>query len=179
MHRNGVAIMMSELAEASLMEWEAINDRIIMARFYSKYIKVTVIHTYAPRLDAEDEDKELFYEQLQSIVEKVNKHDVLLITGCMNAKVGSSKDNRERVMGKHGTGIMKCNGERSIDFCQMNNFVIPGTIFSHKNIHKNTWTSPDEKTHNQIDHISVNQQFRRSILHTRVTRRADVASDHH
>ena len=52
--------MMSEHAEASLMEWEAINDRIIMARFYSKYIKVTVIHTSAPRLDAEDEDKELF-----------------------------------------------------------------------------------------------------------------------
>ena len=60
MHRNGVDIMMSEHAEASLMEWEAINDRIIMARFYSKYIKVTVIHTSAPRLDAEDEDKELF-----------------------------------------------------------------------------------------------------------------------
>ena len=76
--------MMSKLAEASLMEWQPINDRIIMARFYSKYIKLTVIHTYSPTLDAEDEDKELFYEQLQSIVETVYKHDLLLITGDMN-----------------------------------------------------------------------------------------------
>ena len=35
-----------------------------MAQFYSKYIKLTIIHTYAPTLDAEDEDKEVFYEQL-------------------------------------------------------------------------------------------------------------------
>ena len=60
MHQNGVAIMMSKHVEASLMEWQPINDGIIMARFYSKYIKLTVIHTYAPTLDAEDEDKELF-----------------------------------------------------------------------------------------------------------------------
>ena len=148
-------------------------------RFDSKYIKLTIIHTYAPTLDAEDEDKELFYEQLQSIVEKVNKDDHLTITGDINAKVGSSNHNRERVMAKHGAGILNSNGERLIDFCEMNNLVITGTIFPHKDIHKNTWTSSDGKTHNQIDHILVNQQFRRSILDTRVRQGADVASDHH
>ena len=49
-HRSGVARMMSKHAEASLMEWQPINDQIIMARFYSKYIKLTIIHTYAPTL---------------------------------------------------------------------------------------------------------------------------------
>ena len=43
----------------------------MMARFYSKYIKLTIIHTYT--LATEDEVKELFYKQLQSIVVKVNK----------------------------------------------------------------------------------------------------------
>ena len=75
-------------------------------------------------------------------MEKVNKHDLLLITGDMNAKVGSSNNNRDRVMGKHGTGIINSNGERLIDFCEINNSVITGTIFPHKGIHKNTWTSP-------------------------------------
>ena len=58
-------------------------------------------------------------------------NDLLLITGDMNAKVGSSNHNRERVMGKHGTGIMNINGERLIDFCEMNNLVITGTVFPH------------------------------------------------
>ena len=82
-------------------------------------------------------------------------------------------------MGKHGSGTMNSNGERLIDFCEMNNSVITGTIFPHKDIHKNTWTSPDGKAHNQIYHNLVNQQFRRSILDTRVRRGADVTSDHH
>ena len=64
--------MMSKHAEASLIEWQPIKDRMMMAWFYSKYIKLTITHTYAPTLEAEDEDKELSYEQLQSIVEKVN-----------------------------------------------------------------------------------------------------------
>ena len=51
-------------------------------------------------------------------MEKVNKHDLWLITGDMNAKVGSFNHNRERAMGKHGTGIMNSNGER------LNNLVI-------------------------------------------------------
>ena len=55
MECTGVGIMMSKHAEASLMEWQPINDQIIMARFHSKYIKLTIIHTYAPTLDAEDE----------------------------------------------------------------------------------------------------------------------------
>ena len=53
---------------------------------------------------------------------------------------------------------MNSNGERLIDFCKVNNLVITGTIFPHKDSHKNTWTSPDGKTYNQIDNILVNQQ---------------------
>ena len=121
MHRNGVAIMMSKLAESALLEWLPINNRIIKACFHSKFIKLTVIHVYVPTMDAEEDDKDQFYDQLLSVPEKVNKHDLLLITGDMNSKVGSSNQDSERVMGKHGTGTINSNGERLIELCEMNN----------------------------------------------------------
>jgi hypothetical protein len=58
-------------------------------------------------------------------------------------------------MGQEGVGNINENGELFADFCAQNDLVIEGTIYSHKTIHKTTWTSPDAQTKNQIDHITV------------------------
>ncbi|VDP33205.1 unnamed protein product [Schistosoma curassoni] len=44
--------------------------------------------------------------------------------------------------------------------------------------HKPTWVSPDHTTGNQIDHICINKQFRRSMEDMRI-KRTDIPSDHH
>ena len=59
-----------------------------------------------------------------------------------------------------------------------NGLVIGGAIFKHKRIHKVTWTSPGKKTLNQIDHVMINQKWRRSLLDVKSVRGADVGSDH-
>ena len=74
---------------------------------------------------------------------------------------------------------MNENGELFADFCFFNKLVIGGSVFPHMKVHKTTWVSPENKTENQIDHICKASKFRRSFLDVRVTRGADVASDHH
>ena len=102
-----------------------------------------------------------------------------LIMGDINAKVGTDNSNCEDVMGKHGCGNINDNGEWLVEFCLNNNCVIGGTIFPHKNIHKLTWKSPDCRTINQIDHVIINNKWRRSLLDVKVCRGADVNSDHY
>ena len=58
-HR-GVAFMLSKNAIRSLIDWTPVNERIIKARFYSKHIKLTMIHLYAPTEVADDDVKEEF-----------------------------------------------------------------------------------------------------------------------
>ena len=138
-HHRGVALIMNKQSLSTLMEWESINERLIKARFNSKYCKLTIIQCYAPTNDSEDELTRDRYEQLQAEVAKVPYHDMLLVMGDMNAKIGSHNTDRERAMGSQGCGTINNNGERLVNFCLNNNCVIDGTIFQHKDIHKLTW----------------------------------------
>ena len=98
--------------------------------------------------------------------------------GAINAKVGVDNTGREDHMAGNGIGTINENGELFADFCGLNNMIIGGTIFAHKDIHKYTWISPDRKTKNQIDHITINKKWRTSLLDVRAYRGADVGSDH-
>jgi hypothetical protein len=51
-------------------------------------------------------------------------------------------------------------------------------MVSHHNIHKCTLTSPDGKTHNQIDHVLEERQRHSNVLDVRSYREADCDTDH-
>ena len=142
-HREGVAIMMSKEAKKSMIEWTPISERLMVARFKSRYNKLSVMQCYAPTNDAKEETKDTFYQQLQKALDNMPSHDVLLVIGDLNAKVGRSNKGREKTMGKNGCGEMNENGERLADICGLNDLVIGGTIFVYKEIHKLTWISSD------------------------------------
>ena len=180
-HSGGVAILLSKYAQKSLRGWEPHGERIIMASFTTrnKNINMNIVQIYAPTNEASDENKDSFYSLLQGVIDKLPRKDLNIIMGDANAKVGQDNVGYEGIMGRNGLGQMNDNGERFANFCAFNSFVIGGSVFPHKRIHKATWVSPDGVTENQIDHFCISRRFRRSLEDVIVQRGADVGSDHH
>jgi len=100
LHHRGVAIVIPRRHEKTLIEWEPIIDRIIKARFESKFCKLTIIQVYAPTNETEDEAKDIFYETLQATMDKTPRHDMMIIIGDLNAKVGQDNIGKEVVNGE-------------------------------------------------------------------------------
>ena len=178
LHEEGVAIILRKGTEKCIIDWKPISSRLIKIRMRGKQINITIIQCYGPTNDSEDETKDLFYEQLEAEVKSVPLHDLMIIMGDLNAKVGQDNSGYERTMGTHGCGVKNENGERLVEFCSSNNLVIGGTLFPHREIHKLTWYSPNDRDRNQIDHLLINAKWRRSLLDVKVKRGADVGSDH-
>ena len=71
------------------------------------------------------------------------------------------------------------NGVRIVNFATSKNLVVKRTMFPHRNIRTFTWTSPDGKTHNQIDHILIDRRWHSCILDVRSFRRTDYDTAHY
>ena len=91
---------------------------MIPIHFQGKPFNITVVQVYAPTSNAEEAEVELFYEDLQDLLELTSKKYVLFIIGDWNANVGSQET--PGVIGKLGLGVQNEAGQRLIEFCQEN-----------------------------------------------------------
>ena len=70
--------------------WKAISKMTMTyVRLQGKSFNITVIQVYAPTSNTEEAEVELFYEDLQELLELPPKKGILFIIGECNAKVRS------------------------------------------------------------------------------------------
>jgi hypothetical protein len=113
----------------------------------------------APCEDKSDDVRESFYEELGRVF---NQFPVLL--GDLYAKVGRKNIFKPTIGNKSSHEISNDNGVRVVNVVTSKNVVIKSTMFSHRKIHKYTWTSPEGKTHNQTDHVLIDRRGHSSVL---------------
>ena len=128
--------------------------------------------------EAEEEENGEIYEKLEEEIRPTPRHDVLMVIGYLNARVGEDNTGSERAMGIQGFGCANNNGEGLSDVCVESRLFIGGALFMHRDIHKTTWRSPDQRTVSQIDHAIINQIWRRSLQDVTSNRGAVIGSGH-
>jgi len=84
---------------------------------------------------------------------------MIILLGDFNAKVGRENIFKLTFGNESLPQDSNDNGIRIVNSATSKNLVVKSTMFLHRNIHKYTWTSPDGKTHNQVDHILIDRRW--------------------
>ncbi|XP_033111864.1 craniofacial development protein 2-like [Anneissia japonica] len=139
---------------------------------------MTVISTYAPTLDSEEEIKDTFYASLDEVIRNISTLDKIALLGDFNARVGKNSSIWSGVIGKHGTGNMNANGLRLLSICAEHQLCFTNTMFQLLDKLKTTWMHPSSKKWHLLDYVIVRHRDIRDVQITRAMRSAECCTDH-
>ena len=177
-HEFGCGFVVNGKLKSAIIDFKPINKRMCSLRLKGKWFNLTLFSTHAPTEEANEDDKEEFYEILEQQYRTAHRHDVKIILGDFNAKLGK-EDHLRAVIGTHSLhDNTNDNGSRLAEFAVANNMVVKTTQFQRKNIHKVTWVSNDGITRNQIDHVLIDGRHSSNIIGAHSLRVAESDSDH-
>jgi endonuclease/exonuclease/phosphatase family metal-dependent hydrolase len=174
--QRGVALLLDKEVSERVSYICQHSDRILVVRIAAEPVDVVLIQVYMPTTDADDEEVESMYEQIEGFVRKEKGTDQVIIMGDWNAVVGEERDGK--VVGDFALGRRNERGQQLIDFCKRMGMVATNTWFSHEKRRRYTWKKPGDTERFQIDYILVKQRYRNSVTNSRAYPGADANSDH-
>ena len=176
-----------------------ISDRIILLRMeMPANMTMTLICAYAPQAERDEDFKEKFYDQLQSVYKKYESGGPTLIMADFNARVQTATSEEEAtVIGQHTflkrdadpwneRETVQQNRQMFMEMCLGNQLKVANTCY-RKQEHKlvtyrkvgTTRADPlGRRTHEQIDYILVPSRWKNGVIDCEADNNANIDSDH-
>ena len=99
----------------------------------SDSFNITVVQAYAPTTDYSDDQVKEFDTQSQSIINSVNKRDVLIAQGDRSAKIGTDAlKTWKNLCGTSCNTVTNEWGQCLLEFASDNDMVLVNTLGKHK-----------------------------------------------
>ena len=73
LRRNAIAIIVNKRVQNAVLGCNLKNNRMTLVCFQGKPFNITVIQVYAPITNAEEDETEWFYEDVQDLIETIQK----------------------------------------------------------------------------------------------------------
>ena len=149
-----------------ILEIKRISDRIMTMKLVSGNTMLNIFSVYVPQVGCSQQEKDQFYENLESEMRRIPLHEELVIGGDLNGHVGKDRTNFEMEHGGHGYGQQNPEGESILSFAQAYNLVVANTYFQKKDEHLITYKSGDRCS--TVDYIITRREKLKHIKDCKV-----------
>ena len=151
----GVGIHIGPRTLKSLNSIERIQIRLMVAIFNGNS-RATII-CYSPTNVSEETELIAFYDELSSLVRSIPKHNLLVIDGDINAKIGKNANKYSL------QNTSNRNGQHIIDFMIENRLTCHNTNFQKREGKLWTYTYASNFKA-QIDYVFINKKWKNSAM---------------
>ena len=128
--------------ESAVLGCRPVFSRLISIRLRAASFNITIIQVYAPIYGHDDNEVDLFYQQLQETIDQTLNRDILVVRGDWNAKVGKdAQTDWGEVCGPYYNVETNERGLRLLKFAAFNNLVLTIIPGPHKPSRRWTWHS--------------------------------------
>jgi hypothetical protein len=176
-HQLGKGFFVHQRIVSAIKKVQSVSDRMSYIVLRGHWCNINVLNVHAPTEQKCDGSKDSFYEGLEQVFYHFPKYHMKILLGDFNTKVGRQDTFKPTIGNESLHQDSNDNSVRVVKFATSKNLVVKSTMFQYQNIHTYSWTSPDEMTHNQIDHVSIDRRWHSSILDVRSFRGADCDTD--
>jgi hypothetical protein len=87
----GTGFAIHKKYKSLIMDFNPVNERRCSLRMKGKFFNTTLICAHAPT-EKDHEQKDTFYDKLERLYMKSPKHDIKIVLGDFNGKVGKEQD---------------------------------------------------------------------------------------
>jgi len=92
-HVIGIGFYVNSRFLPNILCFVPVNDRLCWIRVHGKFRNYNIINAHAPTEDKDDEEKDNFYLELETVYSQCPKHGIKMVHGDFNTKVGTEENN--------------------------------------------------------------------------------------
>ena len=174
--RNGVAVAVSQRMQDGVTEVSRVTDRLMSIKLQTGKTTFRIVSCYAPQTGCTDEEKDEFWETLDTHLRNVSPDELLVIGGDLNGHVGQDNDGFGQAHGGHGYGTRNDDGTRILECAEANDLVVANTFFPKRPSHLITYSSSIRNT--QIDYFLLRRRNLTQVIDAKVIPSDQVSAQH-
>jgi hypothetical protein len=174
--QNGVGVVVSQWMRDSVTEVARISDRLMSIKIGMGTSTLRVVSCYAPQTGCPDEEKDKFWNDLDTHLQTIDNSELLFIGGDLNGHVGHANDGFDRNHGGQGHGNRNEDGTRILEHAEAWDLAITNTFFKKRDSHLITYYSGGRTS--QIDYWMVRRRDLKMVTNTKVIPYNSTAPQH-